>query len=93
VATFGDVYRPYVKPSLDGKLVLRKRTSNQTSARLKDRKEKIPDTEPARLAYRACVDDGKAVEKRVYVPGKGYEIKKVCPIKEFKKYLKDAMPV
>ncbi len=31
--TLGDVMRAYIKPSLDGAIILRKRTSRQTSGR------------------------------------------------------------
>ena len=96
-ATVGDVWRPYSKPSLDGLMVIRKRNTRQTSARLEERKEDLralkgrPDA-PATAAHRKCVEDGKAVKKKVYVPGVGYQEKDVCPIKEFKSYLREYMP-
>ncbi len=90
--TFADVFKAYVKPSLKGRLVLRKRTSNQTSSRLQARKMKVAEAKPAEEAHRRCIADGKAVPKRVYVPGKGYEEREVCPIEVFKSYLREAMP-
>lgn len=90
--TLGDVFRPYVKPSLQGRLVLRKRNSNQTSARLAERKMKVAEAKPAVAAHQRCVQEGHAVPKRVYIPGKGYEEKPVCPINIMRRYLREAMP-
>jgi hypothetical protein len=94
--TLADVLKVYVKPSLDGTLVIRKRTSMQTSPRLAARKAKVKatkgkDTAPARVAHKACVDDKKTVKKLLYVPGEGYKEKDVCPIKTMKSYLRAAM--
>jgi len=92
MVTLADIYKPYVKPSLQGRLVLRKRTSNQTSARLQERKMKVAQAKPATKAHERCVAEGYAVPKRVYVPGRGYEEKQVCPIQIMKRYLREAMP-
>jgi hypothetical protein len=90
--TLADIYTVYSKPSLDGRLVIRKKTARQVSARLKARKDEVAKTKPAVGAHKACSGAGKTIKKRVYVPGKGYEVKDVCPIKEFKKFLSEAMP-
>lgn len=95
-ATLGDTLRAYIKPSLNGEIVLRKRTSNQTSGRLKARQNKVAATKnsasaPARVAHDACKAAGKTRNVRVYEPGKGYTEKPVCPIKEMKSQLRDAM--
>lgn len=91
--TLADIFRPYVKPSLDGRLVLRKRTSRQVSERLKSWQRELIKVEkkPAERAHEKCVQEGKAIPKRVYIPRKGYETKAVCPIQEFRKYLREAM--
>ena len=94
--TLGDTFRVYIKPSLDGELVIRKRTTEQTSARLEARKDKLRAKKgtadvPAKRAHDACVAAGLAVKKRVYVPGKGYEERDVCPIKEMKGFLRKEM--
>lgn len=96
VGVLGDMFTAYVKPSLDGEVVLRKPTSNQTSARLKARQDKLADlknkdTAPAKVAHKACSAAHKTVMKRVYTPGKGYESVEVCPIKEMKGFLKQAL--
>jgi len=90
--TLADIYTVYAKPSLDGRLVIRKKTARQVSARLKARKEEVAEAKPAVDAHEACVKAKKAVTKRVYIPGKGYEEKLVCPIQEFRKFLREAMP-
>ncbi len=92
MVTLADVFRAYVKPSLKGRLILRKRTSNQTSARLQARKMKVADAKPATTAHERCVAEGKAVPKRVYVAGQGYQEKPVCPIDVMRRYLREAMP-
>ena len=89
--TLADVFRAYVKPSLKGRLILRKRTSNQTSERLKSRQEQIRNLKPAELALKKCHKDGKTTTQRVYVRDKGYYQKSVCPIQEMRKYLRAAI--
>ncbi|MHC1636322.1 MAG: hypothetical protein ACXQTS_06890 [Candidatus Methanospirareceae archaeon] len=87
VATLGDVFRVYLKPSLNGRLVIRKRNTIQTSARVEASKERVKARPPAGPAHDALVAAGKCPEKRVYVPGRGYEVRPVCPISEFRKQL------
>lgn len=89
--TLADVFRVYIKPSLDGRIVFRKKTSKQTSARLLERKMKVAKAKPAQEAYENCKRNGDTVMKRVYIPGKGYETKEVCPIDKFRTYLRQAM--
>lgn len=94
--TAADVYRVYIKPSLNGEMIFRKRTSTQTSQRLKAVKLKVEATKgqpsaPAKVAHNACEAINKTVTKRVYVPGTGYQEKKVCPIKEMRSQLKKSM--
>ena len=97
MAVVGDIIRGYVKPSLDGLLVLRKRTSRQTSARLERRKGQLRELKgkpeaPGAKAHKICEEKGLTITKRVYKPGVGYEEKAVCPIKEFKSILSETMP-
>jgi hypothetical protein len=87
----GDVLRAYIKPSLDGAIILRKRTSTQTSMRVKASKDRVAASKPSKSAHDACVSAGKARKVRVYKPGTGYEEKDVCPIKEMKPRLRESM--
>ena len=87
--TAGDIWRVYVKPSLDGKIIFRKRNTVQTSARVKASKERIAAAKPGHAAKEACEKAKRTVTKRVYVPGKGYQEVAVCPISEFRKFLKE----
>lgn len=94
-ATLGDVIKVYVKPSLDGAMVIRKTNSIQTSARLKAAQDKMAatqgkDSAPSRVAHKACSKDGNTVKKRLYIAGKGYQEVEVCPIGKMKSYLKSA---
>jgi hypothetical protein len=96
MTTLGDIIRAYVKPSLGGRIVLRKRTTNQQSARVAESKQRVALARPALEAHRRCIEEGKAVKKMKYVFDKdrgGYVKKEVevCPIDEFRKYLKIAM--
>ncbi len=81
----------YIKPSLDGALILRKRTTTQVSARVKASKERVRTARPSVAAHDACVAANKARMVRVYVPGTGYQEKAVCPIKTMKSFLRDSM--
>lgn len=96
MTTAGDIWRMYVKPSLGGRVVFRKRTSIQTSARLKERQSALaalkmsPDA-PATKCHKMLVDKGKCVEKEVHIPGKGKQKKMVCPISEMRSCLREEM--
>lgn len=80
-----DVWKIYVKPSLDGRIVFRKRTARHKSARLRAAKDRVAEYSKAGSPSKRCHDElvsaGKCPVKRVYVPGKGYRNKRVCPIK------------
>jgi len=94
--TLGDVFRCYVKPSLKGLLVIRKKTTIQTSARLEAAKRRVAEHTnlsdyPARLAHEECVKNGWARKVRKYIPGKGYEEVDVCPIEKFRVLLRKYM--
>jgi len=95
--TLGDVFKVYIKPSLDGLMVIRKRNTVQESAAVFASKDAVANAPayigkyPAQLAHEELVKEGKCREKIVYRPGKGYEVKPVCPIKEMKKYLRKYM--
>jgi len=94
--TLGDTFRIYVKPSLDGLLVVRKKTTRHTSSRVeasKERLRKLKDTGnvPSKVAHEELARQGKCPTKKVYVPGKGYEEKPVCPIKEMRSALRVQM--
>lgn len=96
MSSLGDVYRVYVKPSLDGLMVVRKKTTRHVSARVAASKERIRKYSetvkpPAREAHEALVAAGKCPTKRVYKPGVGYEERPVCPIKLMKSELRKAM--
>jgi hypothetical protein len=83
--TLGETVKVYVKPSLKGRLILRKPTSEQASARLAARKQKVAAAGSAGLISKAAHDElvaeGKCTVRKVYVPGKGYTEKPVCPIR------------
>ena len=95
-ATLGDTFRIYVKPSLGGRLVPRKKTTLHTSARVKASKDRLSALKgtpnvPSKVAHDALVSAGKCIPKRVYVAGKGYEERPVCPIKYMRSELRAAM--
>ncbi len=89
--TLGDVFRAYIKPSLDGAIILRKKTSDQTSDRVAKSKERVRTAKPSKAAHDACVSAGLARSVRVYEPGVGYKEQKVCPIRTMKSFLRDSM--
>jgi len=95
--TIGDVFRVYIKPSLDGMLVIRKKNTNQTSARVEASKNRVraytmrENESPSQTAHNNLVALGKCEEKLVYVPGRGYEKRPVCPINEMRKELRKIM--
>ncbi len=89
--SLGDVFRVYVKPSLKGRLIFRKRTSRQKSARLEMRKDAVAKQKPAKKAWEACKRAGETEERIVYKKNKGYVRKEVCPMDKFEKYLRAAM--
>jgi len=94
---FGDVYRAYIKPSLDGELIIRKKTSEQTSARLEERKNAVKEwtrknkQSPSQYCHDKLVSEGKCPEQWVYVAGKGWVKRPVCPIEEMKACLREVM--
>jgi hypothetical protein len=94
-AYLGELTKPYVKPSLDSKIILRKPTSRQTSARLAKRKEAVAIAGRAgkisKAAHEELVASGKCTTKRVYKPGVGYEERPVCPISLMKAVLREKM--
>lgn len=95
-STLGDTFRAYVKPSLDGLLVIRKKTTRQTSARVDASKKRVKEAAiagraPAKVAHETLAGTGKCPTKRVYVAGKGYTERPVCPIKLMKSELSKAM--
>jgi hypothetical protein len=75
MATLGDTFRVYIKPSLDGQLVIRKKTSNQTSARLKARQAQFASVAPSKPCHDELVSAGKCRD----VKGK-----MTCHIKDMK---------
>jgi len=95
--TVGDVWRVYVKPSLKkGYLVIRKKSTRQTSPNVEASKERVKSFAktrgaPAKIAHDKCIEDGKGVEKIVYEPGRGYVKKTVCPIEDMRTYLSRVM--
>jgi len=89
--TPGDIFRMYVKPSLGGRIVFRKKNTIQTSARLEARKSEVAQLKPGEKAYERCRSEGKTIKKLVYVPGQGQQEKDVCPIQHFRKYLSEVM--
>lgn len=91
MATLADTFTAYIKPSLDGRLVLRKRTSNQTSSRVAASQRRVEDAKPSVRAHEACVAAGESRKMRMYIPGLGYQERDVCPIKTMKRHLRNAM--
>jgi hypothetical protein len=96
MATAGDVWRVYIKPSLDGELVIRKKTTNQTSARLAARKSKLEALKgtgrtPAEVCHKELDAKKLCPTQKVYVTGVGYKELPVCPIKEMKSCLRKKM--
>jgi len=95
--TLGDVFRVYVKPSLDGLMVVRKRNTIQTSAAVEASKERVANAPriigdyPARLAHAELEREGKCRPKLVYKAGQGYIEKPVCPAKLMKAKLRKYM--
>lgn len=91
MATLADTFTAYIKPSLDGLLVIRKRNTNQTSSRVAASKKRVEDAKPSVTAHNACVAAGESRKVRMYKPGTGYVDADVCPIKTMKRYLRTAM--
>jgi hypothetical protein len=89
--TIGDSYRIYIKSSLDGLMVIRKKNTIQTSARVAASKDRVRRSPPAKPAHDALVAAGKCPTKRVYRPGLGPEERPVCPIKLMKVELRARM--
>lgn len=79
--TLGDVFRAYIKPSLGGALILRKKNTIQTSARVAASKERVRRNPPARGAHDALVARNVCPVKRAYAAGRGYEERPICPMK------------
>jgi len=89
MASIPDYWTIYEKPSI-GRIVFRPKHSKQESARLERAKERIAKAKPSIVAHERCVAEGKAIKKKVYVAGKGYQEVDVCPINEFRRYLSEA---
>lgn len=93
--TAADIFSVYVKPSLDGELVFRKKTTSQSSPFVEARKEALRsstgDASPARRCHERLVSENKCPAKMVYVEGSGYQLKNVCPIKAMKGCLSQEM--
>lgn len=83
MVTVDDIYTRYRKPSLDGKVIFRKKGSHQTSERLKERQGAIANLESInveeKLAYDMLIKEGKCEEKVIYTPGIGYVKGYACP--------------
>jgi len=87
--TLGDVFRCYVKPTLDGLLVIRKRNVIRKSKKVMAINKKLEDAvaagkAPAKLAREECIR-----HKGWYYIGK--DGKKHCHIKHFIKLLRKYM--
>jgi hypothetical protein len=96
MATLGDTFRVYIKPSLDGQLVIRKKTTNQTSAAVKARQAKLASLPKSELPSVACHNElvaaGKCPTKRVYSQELGRMAERaVCPIKLMKVCMRKRM--
>jgi len=94
-ATLADTFSVHVKPSLDGKMVIRKKTASQTSSKLKARQNAFGDAARAgklsKAVHDKLVSEGKCPTKKVYSVKDGkYEDKSVCPIKLMASGLKEA---
>ena len=87
--TFGDVFRAYVKPSLGGELVIRKRNTIRRSENVRKVNENFATAKLASQANGKCKQDNKTVKQIRYVGGKRVEAD-VCPIQYFRSYLRQA---
>ncbi|HDJ51103.1 MAG TPA: hypothetical protein ENF25_02760 [Thermoprotei archaeon] len=76
--TLGDAFRVYIKPSLDGRLVIRKKNTIRYSEKVKAINEKVATAKPAIRAKERCLRDHPEFGNR-------------CPIKYFIKYLREEM--
>lgn len=81
----------YIKPSLNGLMVIRKRNTMQTSARVKASQDRVRRSPPARGAHDALAAAGKCPTKRVYKTGVGYGEQPVCKISDMKSELRTRM--
>jgi hypothetical protein len=94
--SLGDVYRIYVKPSLGGLLVTRKKRTRQTSPAVEASKKRLRDFKgkveaPSKKAHKKCIDAGAGTKKLVYVKDIGYVEKPVCPMKDMIGFLRTQM--
>lgn len=87
MVTLADVFRAYVKPSLGGELVLRKRNVTRRSAKVIEVNEKFGNAKIAESARQACINAHKGYKAIRYVDGQR-KVVDVCPIQEFRKYLR-----
>ena len=88
MATLGDEFKLYIKPSLKGELVIRKRNSNQSSLALKKWQLAVAEAKPAISAHQNCSQKRKVM---VYKPGQGYVEVERCTIQSFKAALRQQM--
>ena len=90
----GDVWRIYFKPSLDGRIVARKKTTHHKSEFVKKSKERVANTKidcpPAKLARTLCAKAGHAAIATTYVAGSKKWIIR-CDVKKMKSYLATVM--
>jgi hypothetical protein len=86
----GDVWRLYVKPSLDGELVFRKKTTMRRSARVVAINQKVAANPPAKAASQACINAGKSKTVVKYVGGTR-QLAQAADIKCFKSQLRSQM--
>ena len=94
--TLGDIITVYTKPSLGGRVVIRKKTSNQTSSRLEARKERLralrgTGNAPSQRCHDQLTAAGQCPTQKVYETGVGYVEKPVCPIEKMRSCMSDAM--
>lgn len=96
-ATVGDVWRIYIKPSMKGAIIARKKTVNRMSARVIERNKQLEalrgtSNHPARLAHNMCINEEpwrNVCVEEVYVYKDGTrKIEKRCKIACFRRLLK-----
>lgn len=54
--TIADIWRIYVKPSMGGRAIIRKKTVNRKSARVLERNKQLASAKPAAIAKRICME-------------------------------------
>lgn len=76
--TLADIWRVYTKPSMDGRVIIRKKTVNRRSPKVLERNREFAQAKIAKRAHEMCASAGL-----VGSDGK-------CPWKFFVRFLREA---